>query len=143
VAPDTPPLVLVGPPGWGEEVDTRGSAVLVRQHVPRPVLQRLVTSAAAVVMPSLYEGFGLPVLEAMAAGTPVIASDIPAHREVGADTIRYFAPRSSDELAEQIGELARTGPSHPQLARARTRAASFTWARCARATAGAYQRSLA
>jgi glycosyltransferase involved in cell wall biosynthesis len=70
--PDTPPLLLVGPSGWGEESDPTGDGVLVRGHLPRPVLQRLVASAAAVVMPSLYEGFGLPVVEAMACGTPVI-----------------------------------------------------------------------
>jgi glycosyltransferase involved in cell wall biosynthesis len=140
--PETPPLVLVGPPGWGEEADLTGSGVLVRDHLPRPVLQRLVASATAVVMPSLYEGFGLPVLEAMAAGTTVLASDIAAHREVGGDVPRFFTARAVDELAALILDVSRETPPAGIRARGRERAAAATWTACAQATVRAYQRAV-
>jgi glycosyltransferase involved in cell wall biosynthesis len=140
--PATPPLLLVGPPGWGDEPDLSGSGVLVRDHLPRPVLQRLVASATAVVMPSLYEGFGLPVLEAMAAGTRVLASDIAAHREVGGDVPRFFTPRAVDQLAALILDVSRETPSAGIRARGRERAAAATWDACAQATVRAYQRAL-
>ena len=53
-------------------------------------------------MPSLYEGFGIPVLEAMSQGTPVIASDIPSLREVAGDAAIYFNPQDIDDLADKL-----------------------------------------
>lgn len=139
--PDTPPLLLVGPPGWGDALDVDSPGVLVRGHQPRELLQRLVAAATAVVMPSLYEGFGLPVLEAMAAGTPVIASDIAAHREVGGDVPGYFPPRDADALAALLLAAARTPADAAVRDRGRSRAAAATWARCAAATVQAYRRA--
>jgi glycosyltransferase involved in cell wall biosynthesis len=141
--PDVPPLLLVGPSGQGDGEALESPDVLVRGHLARPVLQRLVASATAVVMPSLYEGFGLPVLEAMAAGTPVIASDIPAHREVGGDVPRYFPVRSVDDLAAQLVAVSREGSAPGARDRGRARAAVATWAACAEATLSGYRRALA
>jgi glycosyltransferase involved in cell wall biosynthesis len=137
-----PPLLVVGPSGWGEEPDLTGPGVLVRDHLPRPVLQRLVASASAVVMPSLYEGFGLPVLEAMAAGTTVLASDIAAHREVGGDVPRRFTAGAVDELAALLLDVLREPLPEAVRDRGRARAAAATWTACAQATLAAYQRAL-
>ena len=65
-------------------------------------LRALVAGAAAYVFPSLYEGFGIPIEEALAKGTPVLASDIPVFREVGGDRITYFDPRALAPLAETL-----------------------------------------
>jgi glycosyltransferase involved in cell wall biosynthesis len=139
--PDTPQLLLVGPRGWGVQHEIDGSDVLIRDHLPRPLLQRLVASATAVVMPSRYEGFGLPVLEAMAAGTTVLASDIAAHREVGGDVPRFFEAGDADALAQLIVTVSGEPQPVEVRDRGRRRAAAATWAACAQTTIGAYQRA--
>ena len=65
----------------------------------------LLRNAVALVFPSLYEGFGLPILEAMAAGVPVTCSNTAAIPEVAADAALYFDPLDVDGMAEQIGRL--------------------------------------
>src|SRR5262249_58342879 len=71
-------------------------------------LAALRAAAVAVLVPSLKEGFGLPVIEAMAAGTPVLASDTPALREAGGDAARYLPPGDPAAWAAAIDELAGT-----------------------------------
>src|SRR5215216_207028 len=100
-----PPLVLVGPPGWGEALDTAGlppDAVRTPGYLAEPDLARVVAGAAALVNPSWYEGFGLPALEALACGTPVVASDLPAHREVLGDLAQLFTPDDPGALADAL-----------------------------------------
>lgn len=95
-----PRLVVVGRRGWEVEtvIDMLERSEAIRGHVIEagPVddaaLARLVAGARALLMPSFAEGFGLPVIEALAAGVPVIASDIPAHREVGGDVPEFLDP---------------------------------------------------
>ena len=85
---DVPPLVLVGPPPTD---DVLSAMIAVGGHVLGFVTERhlcnVVAGAACVVMPSMYEGFGLPIIEAMAAGAPIVASEIPAHREASGGLI--------------------------------------------------------
>jgi len=79
------------------------------------------------VFPSLYEGFGQPVLEALACGCPVACSDLPALREVAGDAAVYFEPREAEAIAEGVrAAVARGGMDGPR------RAAAFTWDACAR-----------
>jgi glycosyltransferase involved in cell wall biosynthesis len=143
--PAVPPLVLVGPPGWGEALDTAGlppDAVRTPGYLHEPELARVVAGAAALVVPSWYEGFGLPALEALACGTPVVASDLPALREVLGDQAELVPPGDPDALA---GALARAledpGGENARAAR-RARAAGFTWENCAQATLSAYRLAL-
>jgi glycosyltransferase involved in cell wall biosynthesis len=94
------PLVLVGRPGPAyarQRVDLTG--VEHMHAADDATLQSLYQHAAVTIAPSLYEGFGLPCLEALASGCPVIASDIPPHREVCRDQATYFPPTSVDALA--------------------------------------------
>lgn len=96
--------------------------------------------AAALVLPSLHEGFGLPALEAMHAGTPVLVSDIPALREVCGDAARYCDPYDTDSIATALTELATVPPLREELRRrGLARAARFSWRACAEAYLDAYR----
>jgi glycosyltransferase involved in cell wall biosynthesis len=135
-----PDLVLAGPAGWGEELPTDHPGVHVTGWLARHELQALVARARATALPSHYEGFGLPVLESMAAGTSVLASDIPAHREVGGGLVRLLPPTDLDGWADALTALGTR--SAEETAAARSWAARHTWAACARATLGAYERAV-
>jgi glycosyltransferase involved in cell wall biosynthesis len=94
-----------------------------------------------MVLPSRYEGFGLPPLQALACGTPVVASDLPALREVlGADADLVPAGDAAALAAALAATLKDDGGDAARAAR-RARAAAFTWPACAAATLGAYQRA--
>jgi glycosyltransferase involved in cell wall biosynthesis len=140
-----PPLVLVGPAGWGEALDLAGlpaEAVRTPGYLPEPDLARVVAGAAALVFPSWYEGFGLPALEALACGTPVVASDLPALREVLGDQAELVPPGDAAALADALARFVDDPGSEPARAARRAHAAAFTWDACARATLAAYHRAL-
>ena len=140
--PGIPPLVLVGPPGWGEALDTAGlppDAVRTPGYMHEPDLARVVAAAAALVVPSWYEGFGLPALEALACGTPVVAADVPALREVLGDQAELVPPGDPDALAGAIARALESPGGEDARAARRARAAGFTWENCAQATLSAYR----
>ena len=141
--PDTPPLVLVGPPGWGPALETAAlpaGAVVAAGYLDTADLRRLVAGAAALVYPTLYEGFGLPPLEAFAAGTPVVASDLPVVREV-TGTLAALAPVGDDvALAEAVAKALTDRDPAARSAR-QARARDFGWAETARRTYAAYERA--
>jgi len=96
-----PKLVIVGSPAQGAEpvlaaLPALSPHVIHVRGLATPSLRRLIRSARALLMPSLAEGFGLPVQEALALGTPVIASDLPAHREIGGDLVLLLPPDRAD-----------------------------------------------
>jgi glycosyltransferase involved in cell wall biosynthesis len=135
--PDAPPLVLVGPRGWGADVDP--SRVTALGYLDGPRLARVVAGASAFVFPSRYEGFGLPPLEALAAGTPVVASDLPVLREVLGDRATYAPAGDAEALAAAIAATLSAGDGGVAgRARRAAHAAAYTWERCARATLAAY-----
>jgi glycosyltransferase involved in cell wall biosynthesis len=140
-----PPLVIAGGTGWGPVLDTAqltDDQVITLGYVDRPQLRGLVAGASLLAFPSLYEGFGLPPLEAMAAGTPVVASDVPAVHEVVGSHARLVPPRDAAALADALQDVLAHPPSADQRAAARERAASFTWRRCREATIAAYLSAL-
>jgi glycosyltransferase involved in cell wall biosynthesis len=103
-------------------------------------LDRLLTEADLVVHPSLYEGFGLVVLEAMARGTPVLAARATALPETGGDAAAYFDPADPVDLGRQLAALLADPQRLAGLARAGLeRAAAFSWERTARATGAVYR----
>jgi glycosyltransferase involved in cell wall biosynthesis len=140
-----PPLVLVGPAGWGEALDLAGlsaSAVRAPGYLPEKDLVRVVAGATALVYPSWYEGFGLPALEALACGTPVVAADLPALREVLGDQAELVPPGDQAALADALARVLEDPGGEPARAARRAHAAAFTWAACAEATMSAYRRAL-
>ena len=103
-------------------------------------LAAIYRGAALVVVTSRAEGFGLPVLEALSCGTPVVASSAPALREVGGSAVHYFTPGDAEHLAEQILAALHASDPDGRARRARLdRAAQFSWRRCAEQTAQAYR----
>ena len=138
---DVPRLVIAGGTGWGPMLGTArltADQVITLGYVARSTLRGLVAGASLLAFPSLYEGFGLPPLEAMAAGTPVVASDVPAVREVVGSHARLVPPRDPAALAGALQDVLAHPPSPDQRAAARERAASFTWRRCRETTMAAY-----
>ncbi|MGZ4333398.1 MAG: glycosyltransferase family 4 protein [Gaiellaceae bacterium] len=132
------PLVVVGPekePGLAQRLRAGGADL--RGYVDADDLARLYREAAALVFPSRFEGFGLPVLEAMASGTPVVATDDPAVREVAGDAALYALP------AELGGAVLRALDERPRLAAAGLeRARAFSWEATARRTLAVYEEVL-
>jgi glycosyltransferase involved in cell wall biosynthesis len=100
--------------------------------------------AEVFVLPSLIEGFGLPVIEAMLRGTPVACSNIPALAEVAGDAALTFDPHRQEEVTVAIGRLLDDRPLAGRLAeRGLARAAEFTWRRTAEVTLQGYRRAMA
>jgi len=140
-------LVIVGPAGWLDtESAIRGPAEALgeRIHFTGPVradrLQALYRGADLFAFPSLHEGFGLPVLEAMAQSTAVLCADIPVLHEVAGDAARFVTPHDPEAWGHAIVDLLRDDDARGLLARAgRVRAASFTWERCVNRTRAVYR----
>jgi glycosyltransferase involved in cell wall biosynthesis len=134
-------LVVVGGRGWQDGPLVRALQERVRSrrvrwlgYVPEGELAALYTGADLFVYTSTLEGFGLPVLEAMACGTPVVCSDIAALREVGGEAARYVAAEDDVAFANAIAETLRDRTGKPAAyAQGRARAEDFSWARTAEA----------
>jgi glycosyltransferase involved in cell wall biosynthesis len=106
-------------------------------------LEGLYALATAVVFPSLYEGFGLPVLEAMGRGVPVATSDVSSLPEVAGDAALLFDPTDVNAIRAAIERLLGDPAARARLrAGGRARAAAFTWERTAELTVAAYERAL-
>jgi|SRR5215218_1648212 len=108
-------------------------------YVPDAELEALWELADCAVFPTLAEGFGLPVVEAMDRGVPVACSDIPVLREVGGDVPRYFDPHDPASVAAEVE--AAIGEASERVPRGRARAAGYSWAEAARGTLDAYERA--
>ncbi len=142
-------LLLVGQPAFGAEAllaqveRLRADGLDVRPvgHLPVAELWGAVAGASVLCCPSGAEGFGLPPLEGLALGVPVVASRIPAHEEVLGDAARFFAPGDPDDLAAALAAVLDGAPAAAELRRrGPPRAARFTWRACAGATAAVYRR---
>jgi len=131
------PLLIVGPRGWEErelmDAATSSGDVRLAGFVPDEDLAGLYGACAVFAYPSLYEGFGLPVLEAMAAGAAVLTSDVSSLPEVGSDAVHYVSPEDEEAITESLERLLRSQEARTALGeRARRRAGGFSWERVAK-----------
>ncbi len=138
------PLVLAGPSGWGLDLNElraeTTSEVMWLGFVQDRDLPALYAAAHVFVFPSLMEGFGLPVLEAMAQGTPVVTSAGTATAEVCADERSLVDPTDSDALANAIDAVVLDNHEHRRRSRAaQLRANQLTWSNTARGVVAAYR----
>ena len=141
---DPPALVLAGAAGWDHEVAPLVAAVkpplrvLRVGHLPLESLPALLGGATVVAYPSLGEGFGLPVLEAMACGAPVLTTDRLSLPEVGGDAVAY-TDVTAEAIAQQLKDLVADPLRRARLSEAALeRAAGFTWAASAEQHLRAY-----
>jgi glycosyltransferase involved in cell wall biosynthesis len=112
-------------------------------YVPRGELPALFSGATAFVYPSLLEGFGLPVVEAMACGTPVITSKNSSMKEVAGDAALLIDPRNVLEMTEALAQLSEDAGARQELSRkGLNRATQFSWHRTAKLTLDAYREAL-
>ncbi len=143
-------LVVVGARGWKfapifETIDRlrHRSSVRILDYVDLADLPALYSASDLFVFPSLYEGFGIPILEAMQCGTPVLCSNIPAHREVAGEAAEICEPLSVRSIAEGMKKLLQEPAVACELKRlGLERVQAFSWKRSAQETAEVYQQVL-
>jgi glycosyltransferase involved in cell wall biosynthesis len=150
MVPGCPPLVAVGGDGWSaaeirrqvREIDHKGLVRFIG-HVDLEVLSSLYAGARLVIQPSLAEGFGLPLLEAMFAGVAVVATDIPQTREIAGNAALLIPAGDPEALAGAIERLLIDEGARTELGKqALLRSASFTWERTTELLVSAYQRAV-
>ena len=142
-----PPLVLVGGEGWRNRailarLNASPCAAAIRRlgYLAESEIPALTSGAACVAYPSLYEGFGLPPLEAMASGVPVVVSDIPALREVVGDAALVVDPKHPEQIAEALGRILGDKDLQQTLgALGLERARQFSWELTAQRTVEVYE----
>lgn len=143
-------LVIVGKYGWKESALEKkisemnlGDDVILTGYVPYEDLPALYSAADVFVYPSVYEGFGLPVLEAMACGTPVVTGNLSSLPEVVGEAGLMVDPHDPNAFAEAMAKVLFDGDLHTDLSeRSLSRAAKFTWENTARDTLSVYESSV-
>ena len=138
-------LVVVGRVGWKSEdlvPRLRGRRIVHLDYLDAPRLAAVYRDAEVFVMPSIYEGFGFPLLEAMQHGVPSIAARSSSLPEVGGDAALYFEPHDARELESQLRRVLSDVTLRAALAeRGRARAAEFSWTRAAQQTLDVLRRA--
>lgn len=145
------PLVLVGMKGWhATPLEKQMSPLLAAGEIiqlgylSRDVLTQVTAGACALVYPSVYEGFGLPPLEAMACGVPVIASNVSSIPEVVGNTGLLIDPHDVDQLSQAMLTMTQAPDLRQQLSRlALSGSRQFSWERCTRETLSVYRAAAA
>jgi glycosyltransferase involved in cell wall biosynthesis len=140
----TPPLLLVGPgPGWAQGGSDMGPQIRATGYLDTRELRALMAACALLILPSLEEGFGLPVAEAMAAGLPVVCSRGSALEEVAGDAATLVDPLDAGSIAGGI-ERVLADPAYAEERRQRglLRSRRFDWDEAARETLAFYRRIL-
>lgn len=147
---EMPPLVVAGGQGSQSLEDLKGRTVrlgiaedvIFPGHLPEAVLAACLRAAVVAVYPSLYEGFGLPILEAMASGTPVITSDRSSMVEVAGEAALLVNPEDVEELASALVRILSDEALRGDLrARGLARSREFSWQRTAQQTVAVYRRA--
>ncbi|OGE11121.1 hypothetical protein A3A60_03360 [Candidatus Curtissbacteria bacterium RIFCSPLOWO2_01_FULL_42_26] len=117
--------------------------VELKDYLPAPELKKLFEKASAYVCPSLSEGFGIPGLNAMASGVPVICSNIPIFKEVYADSVHYFDPNDEGDIAQKINKVLKDKKLRDNLfKKEKAQVAKYSWLKMAQETLKVYEEVL-
>jgi glycosyltransferase involved in cell wall biosynthesis len=143
-------LVLSGGNGYGSEAihefirtESLGERVKLLGYIDDAQLARLYQAASVFLFPSLEEGFGIPVLEAMASGVPVVTSNVSSMPEVGGKAALYVDPHDPADIAQKVVQAVEDSALRPELVhKGLARASEFTWRRTAEATLAVYEEVL-
>ena len=140
-------LVVVGGDFAEDEIERLrspdgGGTVRLLGPVDDEDLRSLYLSTDAFLYPSLYEGFGIPLLESMACGSPVVASRIPATVEVAGEVPTYFEPGDHSSLIDALNRVVDSGRNNPAIGQGLAHARTYSWGETARLVLGAYTRLL-
>lgn len=138
---DAPPFAIIGSIGWGEPPQMPDSFIHLAT-IDDADLPAFYSGAVALVLPSLYEGFGLPIVEAMACGTPVVTSNVSSMPEVGGNAAVYVDPENTESIKQGIEGILSLSSSERDYRKSQcvTQAAQFSWQKTARETFAVYQR---
>jgi glycosyltransferase involved in cell wall biosynthesis len=145
---DVPHLVLVGKEAWGgfesirEAIDQSGirSHIHFTGYIDQSDLPGLYRNASLFVFPSRFEGFGLPLVEAMTSGAACLVSDIPVFHELGGNCVEYFDPLSHEEMAVRLDEVLHDSDRLTNMREcSRERGRSYVWEETARRTIQVYE----
>ena len=143
-------LVLSGGNGYGSEAihefirtESLSDRVIILGFIDNAQLARLYQAASVFLFPSFEEGFGIPVLEAMAHGVPVVTSNVSSMPEVGGEAALYVDPHSASDIGQKVVQAAEDRALREELVqKGRVRASEFTWRRTAEATLAVYDEVL-
>ena len=113
--------------------------IVIDQNPDDKGLCKLYNGAAAFIYPSLYEGFGIPLLEAMSCGCPIIASRIPSTLEVAKDVPIYFEPLEVEQLLAALNQILEEGRESDRVRRGHQVTQEYSWNKTAQETLGVYQ----
>lgn len=141
-------LVLSGWQAWGEKswlrptrIQSSGASLALTGYVDDETLAALYSGALALVYPSVYEGFGLPILEAMACDCPVVCSNTSSMPEVAGDAAHFVNPTNPMEIAAALEKVYSDAACRNELIRlGRLRVQDFSWVKTARATVELFQK---
>lgn len=134
------PLVLAGRPGnYGyeeiEKASKNNNNIISLGYISNKYYPKLFASASLFVFPTKFEGFGLPVIEAMACGVPVVCSNIPALKEVGDDAVLFFDPDNINDIANKVDKVIKDKELRNKLIqKGLKRSELFSWSKCAKKT---------
>ena len=134
-----PKLVLIGKPGYGyseiKDQINKNKNIITPGYVKFNDLPYFYNKATAFIFPSFYEGFGLPILEAMACGCPVLASNAGSIQEIGGQAVLYFNPNKPEELTNILKKiLIDRDLKHKLIQKGLERIKGFSWEKCAQET---------
>ena len=130
-------LAIAGAIGWGRDVSVRDPGVVPLGYVPDDELAALYRGASAFAYPSTFEGFGMPVVEALASGTPAVVSAHPSLDEASADAALRADPNSPEAFADALERALE--PDDERRRRGLAHARRFTWRACGEAVLGGYE----
>lgn len=132
-------LAITGKYGWGNDISTKDPSIKILGFIPEKDMVALHASAICLAYPSLYEGFGLPIIKSLKVGTPVITSNNSSLKEIASECAILVDPTSENDIAKAIGKITQSQKLRQQLSQKGLEVAKqFSWVKTAQQTLQVY-----